>query len=223
MRNLPLLFAVTAGAFLQGCGADDSNGRQTPPLPPTSDWVAARLSTTGPPCTGQRAFVPRAGTTLGTATSGSSEIQRTEQPIYVSYQVRADGLFAYFSFDPTLPRSNISTETARTKLKYAYVNFGLKQPAEVGGRLTLLSSEDGLLDVGDFERFEVENGQLKWRLVRRSADHYAKMLSIYDQDPTNDPMPRDACVTDDIVGVCYCDFAGPAITVTLEGTTALLP
>jgi hypothetical protein len=47
--------------------------------------------------------------------------------------------------------------------------------------------------------------------------------TIYDEDPTNDPLPREACVSDDILGMCPCYFGGPSVDVTIEGTTPLVP
>jgi hypothetical protein len=83
-------------------------------------------------------------------------------------------------------------------------------------------STSDLLALTDFERFEVVGTELHWRLVRTSPDHYTKRLSIYDGDRTNDPDPPEACFSDDIIGVCHCDFSGPAVTVSIEGTTSLV-
>jgi hypothetical protein len=103
---------------------------------------------------GQRAVVPSSAI-MATVTPANTQSMRTDMPVYAAYQVHGQGLFAYFSFDPSLPHSNITTENARRLLKYAYLNFEVKQPADVGGSLTVLSSSD-TLKLGDFERFEVE-------------------------------------------------------------------
>ena len=144
------------------------------------------------------------------------EIQASD---YVSYSLTNSELFAYFSFDPALP-SQLSTQTAHDMLSYAYVSFNLMQPNDLGGSLQILEAST-ILQAADFERFEVRDGQLVWRLVRSSAEHYLKRLSIYDDDPTNDPPPGGSCVTGDIVGECACEFSGPAIAVTLDSATPL--
>jgi hypothetical protein len=45
--------------------------------------------------------------------------------------------------------------------------------------------------------------------------------SSFSEDASNDPTPHDPCTTGDIRGVCHCEFGGPAIAVTIEGTTTL--
>lgn len=119
------------------------------------------------------------------------------------------------SFAPGLPTS-FSTEQAREAFQYAYVEYRYRQSPALGGSLTLLSSND-LLELADFARFEVQSNALSWRLERTSARHYLKELSLYDEDESNDPSPAEACVSDDIQGVCACEFEGPAILVTLDG------
>lgn len=73
------------------------------------------------------------------------------------------------------------------------------------------------LSLADFERFDVQGGAL----VCTSPDAYSKELSIYDDDKTNDPTPVDACLTGDIVGACQCEFSGPTVEATLEGSLSL--
>jgi hypothetical protein len=185
------------------------------------EWVEATLLPSLPPmlaCQGQRAAVPRSGRVSRSFTRNNSTSARSTQSpsVYVAYQLQDTEVFAYFSFDPALP-ARFSTEQARALLKYAYVGFQLQQPPDLGGRLTLLLT-GVLLDVTDFERFEVQDGELRWRLVRPS-EGYHKVLTIYDEDPSNDPVPRlrEDCRTDDIIGVCHCPFSGPTVTVEIEG------
>jgi hypothetical protein len=169
-------------------------------------------------CVGQQALVPRSRMIEGESTGSYNT--RSETNVYVSYQARNGDLFAYFSFDPSLPRTPDS-DSVRAMLKYAYVVFHMKQPDGVGGSLQLLSSL-ALLHLEDFERFEVQHGELKWRLVRQSEEHYPKPLTVYDADRSNDPNPPDDCLSDDIIGMCWCEFTGPAITVTIDGSLPLL-
>lgn len=178
--------------------------------------VAVTLTTDSASCASQRAQVPRSGAVSATVTGTPETTQRTASAAYVAYEVNTSDAVLYLSFSADLPTS-FSTEQARVAFQYAYVGYGLRQPAAFGGSLTLLSTSE-LLELSDFERFEVSDGALSWRLSRTSAEHYSKQLSTYDADPSNAPPSSEACLTDDIQGVCYCDFAGPAIRVTLDGS-----
>ena len=212
LRPALLLLGLVSIGALPACGSET----------PSDEWleVARGATSAAPSCQGERAVVPRSGATARTITGENARASRQEQAgVYVAFQVNNQELFAYFSFAPELP-SNPSTDQVRALLKYAYVDFSMKQPSDVGGSLTLLSSNQ-LLKVTDFERFEVQDGQLSWRLVRRSDESYSKRLSIYDEDVSNDPAPGSGCVTDDIVGMCYCPFEGLPVTVTIDGTTSL--
>lgn len=60
-----------------------------------------------------------------------------------------------------------ATEGARAKLKSAYFNIGLRQSADIGGPVTILSGT-GLVKLPDFNQLEVRDGQLLWH--RRPAE-----------------------------------------------------
>jgi hypothetical protein len=203
------VMACCAGGLLAAC---DPGG-------PEQDEVEVTPTSRDVVCRNQRAMVPRSLSVASRVDRTNSMVQRNEDASYVAYQVTSDDLFAYFSFTPDLP-ARPTTDLVRGKLTYAYVTFRARQPAALGGSLTLLSGND-LLALTDFARFEVVDGQLHWRLARQSADHYDKVLSIYDQDPSNDPGPSDICRSDDIVGLCACEFTGPVVSVTIEGATPL--
>jgi hypothetical protein len=188
-------------------------------LPQPTEVEPVTLFQTSGICVGQQATVPRSRMVERALTGTTTTASRTEAAVYVAYQASNSELFVYFSFDPSLPRTP-DTQTARAMLKYAYVNFQLKQPDRIGGSLQLLSSGT-LLHLEDFASFEVQSGRLKWRLVKQSEEHYAKPLTIYDADPSNDPNPRDECASGDILGMCFCEFTGPAITVTIDGSLPL--
>lgn len=170
-------------------------------------------------CAGQRALVPASGEVMQTYASTREETMRTETSTYVSYQQHSGGLWLYVSFAPGLP-AVISTEEAVAAYRYAYVEFEYPEPPDVGGSLTLLNPSDRL-NRDDFDRFEVVEGRMEWRLAWTSTSYW-KELSRYDDDPTNDPGgdPGD-CVIGDVGGRCLCSFRGPAIDVTLEGSFPL--
>jgi hypothetical protein len=216
--TLALGLIALGGLGAIACGGSSQPGTGQPGVTAVMDQPVT-LQTTDAICTGQRARVPSSGAVARAFSAADTVGQRMPAPEYVAYNMTGSELFAYFSFDPSLP-SPLSTQAARDLFSYAYVDFSLKQPADIGGSLQLLSSST-LLALSDFERFEVEDGQLVWRLRRLSPEHYAKALTIYDTDPSNDPHPTDGCVTGDIVGMCRCEFSGPAITVTLDGTLPL--
>jgi hypothetical protein len=200
------MVALSMGLVFAGC--DGSS--------PVPEQTAVTLLTSSAPCTNQRAVIPDSHEIARSLVASPAQRTRTETADYVAYALSMDGVFLYLSFAPGLPASPTTAE-AKGGLRYAYVDYRLAQPANIGGSLTLLSDND-LLSVADFERFEVQGGALAWRLVRDSGTGYAKWLSIYDDDPTNDPEPRDACILDDIVGECVCEFSGPSVRIALEGS-----
>ncbi|HVZ36550.1 MAG TPA: hypothetical protein VG963_29170 [Polyangiaceae bacterium] len=180
---------------------------------------AVTLVSTDSICAGQQASVPQSGMVARRLDVGSADLSRMATGDYVALSASNDEFFVYFSFDPSLPIAP-DTEIARDLLTYAYVDFQLKQSATVGGSLELLSDLT-LLHLDDFETFEIRGGQLVWRLARQSSDHYFKFLSLYDQDPSNDPNPSNDCVSGDILGMCACEFTGPTINVTVDGSLQL--
>ncbi len=198
-----------AGAVVEGSGGATASDQLVP----------VTLVSDGGACAGQQAEVPASGEIYERLSATAAEIQRTANSDYVSYSGALGETFVYFSFAPTLPNSP-ATEVAQRSLDYAYVEYSLEQRRELGGSLTLLSGTE-LLGLEDFEQFEVVGDLLTWKLVRASAGHYPKPLSLYDQDPTNDPPAGGMCVSDDIVGMCWCEFSGPSIQVTIEGTLPL--
>ena len=198
-------------SVLAGCSSEnESTG--------SNDSVAVRLVSADPACASQRAEVPRSAAVSRTIVADGAQVARNENTgPYVAYTMTTHDTTLYLSFAPTLPTS-FSTAEAHAAFDYAYVNFDYEQPREYGGSLTFLSSNE-LLALSDFERFEVVDGALKFRLVRSSADHYSKLLSSYDDDDSNDPVDPETCTGGgDIQGLCACEFAGPPITVTLEGS-----
>jgi hypothetical protein len=188
-------------------------GSAQPELDPVTSLETSAI------CVGQRAMVPRSRMVARELTGSNTRVSRSEMPVGVSYEVSNQEAFVYFAFDPNLPRTP-DTATVRTMLNYAYVDFRLKQPEGIGGGLELLSGNT-ILHLEAFERLEVQDRELKWRLVQKSEEHYPKPLTMYDEDPSNDPNPLDECVTGDIVGMCFCEFTGPAIAVTIDGSLQL--
>jgi hypothetical protein len=157
-------------------------------------------------CRTQQAEIPSSGQVNRTVVPVL--VQRDDTSTYVSYEARASGSEVNLFFAPGLPTS-FSTEEARASFQYANIEFDLAQPAGVG--LTLLDLTE-ILQLSDFERFEVVDGSLSWRLVR-SATRYSKHLT----NALNADNP-EWCATGDILGTCDCDCLGPPIQVTLEGT-----
>jgi hypothetical protein len=203
------IIALLVGLVLVGCG--DSG--------PAPEPTTVSLKTSSAPCASQQAVIPDSHAIALSLAASTAHRVRTNMADYVSYALTMDGAFLYLSFAPNLPAMPTTAEL-RGGLRYAYVDYRLEQPTEIGGSLTFLSRSD-LLAVADFERLEVQNGAIVWRLVRDSGTRYVKWLSIYDEDRTNDPEPRNACILDDIVGECVCEFAGPSVRIALEGSIPL--
>lgn len=101
-------------------------------------------------CEGQRAVVPASGTIDRVYDAEPTQSLRTEMTEYVAYSVQVDELWLYVSFAPGLP-AHPTTAELRAAFKYAYVNFKLDQPGNVGGNLELLSSSN-LLALAAFQR-----------------------------------------------------------------------
>lgn len=201
---MPLVLAVLLG--LGGCSNDGE------PMTELS------LRTTNRACQGQRAQVPTSGI-VKLALAGQAFRNRSAEAGYVALQLRDENTFTYLSFAPDLPDC-FTTEEARAKLEYAYFNIELKQSADIGGAVTILFASD-VLKLSDFDQFEVRDGQLQWHVVRQNTGSYWKMLSAYDNDPTNDPQTINDCRTDDIAGMCCCYFSGPPTQVDLSGAMSL--
>jgi len=192
------------------CSGEAANGQSD-----IGNGVEAHLESSAAFCFGQKLELPASGSVMRTivATRGQTYRTNSADHVYVSYHVQAEGIFLYFSFTPDLPAS-FTTEQARAAFKYAYVEYDLTQPKAVGGRAILINSSD-LLTLADFERLEVTDSSVSFRLVRTNPGRYDKRLSSEDLDPTVDP---SLCLTGDIVGDCWCKFSGPATTLALDGT-----
>lgn len=185
-------------------------------LPGCEPVIAVTLRSTEAVCANQRAAIPQSRK-LTLAVNASP--QRVDSAVSVSLLVHTEDVMLYLSFAPGFPAEPTTAE-ARASLEYGYTQVDYRQPSDIGGSLTLLPSSV-LFSLADFERFDVQGGALVWRLMRTSAEGYSKELSIYDEDKTNDPVPIDSCLTDDVVGMCQCEFSGPPVQVTLEGSIPL--
>jgi hypothetical protein len=161
--------------------------------------------------------VPAAGTVTAVLTGATDAFKATGD--YVALAAAREGALVYFSFQPDLPQ-HFTTEEARAKLKYAYVGLSHPLPASMGGSVELLSTNQ-LLHVADFERFEVTAGKLEWALKRTTSTHYIKELTVYDEDPSNDPAEDADCFSGDIDGACVCEFQGPPTQVVFRGSIQL--
>ena len=192
------------------CGGEAASGK-----PAVDDGVAAQLESGEAFCLGQKAWLPASGKLTQTVAATRAEAIRTDSfdNVYISYRVQREGLFLYLSFAPGLPASFTTTE-ARAAFRYAYVDYALEQPPAVGSKLAFLTSSD-LLTLSDFERLDVNDGLMSFRLARTNMGHYSKRLSVADLDPSVDP---SLCTIGDISGGCWCEFSGPATAITLDGT-----
>ena len=191
------------------CGGEAANGQSG------IGNVEAHLESSDAFCFGQKAELPASGTVMRSIAATRTQTYRTDSNdhVYVSYRVEAEGIFLYLSFAPDLPAS-FTTAQARAAFDYAYIEYDLAQPKSVSGRFILLDSSD-LLTLADFERLEVSDSSVSLRLVRTNPGVYHKHLSAEDLDPTVDP---SLCVTGDVSSDCWCEFSGPATTIALDGT-----
>ncbi len=207
MREMCVVCSVLVVVF-GGCAGD---GEEWIELEQARDPISS--------CVGQRAAVPASLSVSRAVGPPVDQPESTRAADYVSYQLFGPEIFVYFSFLPGLPESP-TTDDVRTLLKYSYIDFNLKQPPDIGGSLTL-SRDLVLLHVADFEQLEVIGGQLRWRFRGETSGTYEKDLTLYDQDPTNDPSDIDTCLITDVLGECTCHFGGPPMTFNLTGTIPL--
>jgi hypothetical protein len=206
MRKTLMTCSVAIVAFA-GCG--DGGG-----------WIELeQLQGADVNCVGERAAVPASRSVFRVIGPPAYQSASARTADYVSYQSEGPEIFVYFSFPSSLPESP-DTDAVRASLDHSYIAFDLKQPRDIGGSVTL-SSAGVLLQVEDFERLEVIDGQLQWRFRGETAGGYVKVLTIYDEDPANDPRSPDTCSSGDIVGICACYFGGPTVTFTLDGTISM--
>jgi hypothetical protein len=207
-----------AGSGVAGAGVAAGSAPSSSGAGEAGALIELKAVTQTGACAGERAAVPSSGAVTALLSQGADTSHQATSD-YVAISAGNEYADIYFSFAPDLPAA-FTTEQARAKLNYAYARVSQALPKVMGGSVQLLSSSQ-LLYLKDFERLEVVDGKLEWSLKQSAGPRFLKVLSIYDEDPTNDPAEDADCVSDDIIGECACGFLGPSISVVLQGSVVV--